>query len=631
MKHNYLILALAVVLLSMPAYGFGQSYTFNYTGSPQLFVVPQGCNTSVHVDAYGAQGGGNAVSPGGLGGRVQADIPVVPGESLYVYVGGTGDVTGTAGYNGGGTGIGGNAQNPGSGGGGASDVRKGGTTLNDRWVVAGAGGGGMENGGAATGGAGGGLIGGNGAAGGNPWGCTPLMLPTGGTQSTGGLGGTSTSCAWNGFNGTFGQGGNSYNNYRSAGGGGGWYGGGGAHNGTSGAGGSSYAHPSATNVTHTQGVWTGNGQVTLTLVTSVTVTLGPDTTLCGGTVLDAGNPGYSYLWSTGATTQTITVGTSGLYSVVVSDSLGCTGRDSVLLNISAPPIVALGADTAVCDTVTLDAGNPGSSYLWSSGDTSQTVSVGAGTFAVTVTNTAGCIGADTIVVSLVAPPTVNLGGTASGCDSVLLDAGNPGNAYLWSTGATTQTVLVSNSGSYSVTVTQPSGCQYAVSDTVLVTVHPSPSVSILGLDSSYCTTDLSDTLVGNPSGGVFSGTGIIGNEFFPNVAGQGQHTITYVVSDSNGCSATTTGTTLVTICTATADPRPLAITVFPNPSTGRFTIFGLNSGAKVEVYDMLGAKVAGAVATESQITLDLQDSGPGIYIVHVLLDGQWFQRRIVLQ
>jgi hypothetical protein len=625
--------AFALILLMLVGWSAveGQATTFVYTGGPQVFVVPQGCFTSAVIDAYGAQGGGNSVSPGGLGGHTQATIPVVGGETLHVYVGGTGDVGGTAGYNGGGTGIGGSPGNPGSGGGGASDVRKGGTSLNDRWVVAGGGGGGMENGGPAVGGAGGGLIGGDGLVGGNPWGCTPLVLPTGGTQAAGGLGGTSVSCAWNGFDGSFGLGGNSHNNYRSAGGGGGWYGGGGGHNGTSGAGGSSFAHGTATNVTHNQGTWTGNGQVVITLQQSVTVYLGPDTTVCSGYVLDAGNAGSTFAWSNGATTQTISVSNSGIYTVTVTDGFGCTGNDAVALTISTAPVVQLGADTAVCTTMMLDAGNAGSSYLWSNNDTTQIITVGAGSYSVTVTNGAGCQGIDSILVSIVSPPTVNLGGTATGCDSVLLDAGNPGAAYVWSNGGSTQQIIVTAGGTYAVTVTQIGGCQFSSSDTVVVSMGSTTNAAILGLDSAYCNVDPSVNLVGNPAGGVFSGNGVTGNTFDPSAVPLGNVTITYTFTDSLGCVSTAMAVTTVDICESFGNPFAGGLQVFPNPNNGVFAVTGFTEATEVEVIDVLGNKVAKRIATSERLEIDLRSASKGIYLLRVKVEGQWFAARVVVR
>ena len=178
--------------------------TFNYTGKAQSFKVPSGIS-QVTVKAQGASGpSGQPTSyckfTGGNGGIVKATIPVTPGETLAIYVGGEGggdgsncSPNGAGGFNGGGDGGNGVSGGSGTGGGGASDVREGGDSLTDRVVVAGGGGGGgVFNGlyGAGSGGAGGGKIGGNGSA-------TSSDSPAGnggygGTQHHGGPGPTAS-------------------------------------------------------------------------------------------------------------------------------------------------------------------------------------------------------------------------------------------------------------------------------------------------------------------------------------------------------------------------------------------------------------------------------------------------------
>ena len=149
--------------------------TFYYTGHAERFVVPSGV-TTIEVDAIGAAGGGirypeYCYGPCfGRGGRIEAEIPVRPGETLYVRVGGKGlrAPSGDAGgFNGGGTGGNGGYWG-GNGGGGASDVREGGDKLKDRILVAG--GGGAEGTGhlsfqCCNGGDGGGTVGGDGGFG----------------------------------------------------------------------------------------------------------------------------------------------------------------------------------------------------------------------------------------------------------------------------------------------------------------------------------------------------------------------------------------------------------------------------------------------------------------------------------
>jgi PKD repeat protein len=253
----------------------GQSQTFTFTGGVQNFTVPAGV-CSLQVDVRGAQGGYS--SNGGRGGRVQATIPVTPGEVLGIYVGGAGTQTGTSagatgGWNGGGNSQA-SAHTPSFGsGGGGSDMRRGGSTLSDRVVVAGGGGGSYSTSIGGAGGAGGGLTGGNGG--------NDCSVPGfGGTQSAGGAGGGINGCGCSGSPqpgnpGSLGQGGHAPTSccfsgagcnggaISAGGGGGGYFGGGSGGTYSAGGGGSSYTAPTSTSVSHTQGFQTDNGQITL--------------------------------------------------------------------------------------------------------------------------------------------------------------------------------------------------------------------------------------------------------------------------------------------------------------------------------------------------------------------------------
>lgn len=134
---------------------------------------------------------------------------------------------------------------------------------------------------------------------------------------------------------------------------------------------------------------------------------GPTAVCTGGSVtLDAGS--YSeYLWSNGATTQTINLSnitTSTTYNVTVTDSNGCTGTDSHTVNVNANPVPSItGAITAcVGESVTLDAGSGYASYGWNTGESSPSIIVspsGPATYTVTVTDVNGCTGFDAHTIS----------------------------------------------------------------------------------------------------------------------------------------------------------------------------------------------------------------------------------------
>ena len=192
--------------------------TFLYTGGEQTFTVPAGV-TTLHVVAIGGAGGDASVAKGGAGAEVVADLSVIPGQTLYVEVGGRGETEaegGVGGFNGGGTGAG--------GGGGASDIRTlpraSGLVTDTRLVVAGAGGGGGGSGFEA---------GTDGGAAGSP-GVSGFYAGGGaGTQTEGGTG--AEGCGATGGNGSRGLGGDGGNAAALAGpgggGGGGLFGGGG--------------------------------------------------------------------------------------------------------------------------------------------------------------------------------------------------------------------------------------------------------------------------------------------------------------------------------------------------------------------------------------------------------------------
>ena len=225
--------AATAVLLSQPAQaqtqGQSQSqsqsqYNFSYTGAAEAFIVPPGV-TSIHVDLWGAAGGGASnhflsVPGRGGGGWALADLQVTPGEQLTLLVGGAGKTGwilasgeagtppdfggGGGGFNGGGNGNMGHSGSfqflyAGGGGGGATTLLRGSTRL----MVAGGGGRDSIRGGDFAGGGGGGLSGlaGQGTGGG-----------AGGTQTTGGsqgLGGNAVGRAGGGDGGYFGgRGGN---------------------------------------------------------------------------------------------------------------------------------------------------------------------------------------------------------------------------------------------------------------------------------------------------------------------------------------------------------------------------------------------------------------------------------------
>jgi gliding motility-associated-like protein len=178
---------------------------------------------------------------------------------------------------------------------------------------------------------------------------------------------------------------------------------------------------------------------------------------------NAGSTGNNYIWNFGdntpqdtAQSPTHTYTAVGTYTVtlIAVDSNSCKPTDTafVVINVVSQLPVDLGRDTVICNTapLSLSANVGGATYTWSTGATTQSISVTQpGTYWVEV-NTASCSARDTIVVSPLSPP--NLGNDFLICpgENITLEPNFPGTAYLWSTGDTSRTIEVSQPGTYSL-------------------------------------------------------------------------------------------------------------------------------------------------------------------------------------
>ena len=231
------------------------------------------------------------------------------------------------------------------------------------------------------------------------------------------------------------------------------------------------------------------------------VNLGTDTIVCGSAILNASNAGATFNWSTTDTTQTIIADTTDTYWVDVTNTNGCTTRDSINVTVNPAPLVYLGTDTTLCSgTVPLDASNAGAAFTWSTTDTTQIIIADtSGTYWVDVTN-AGCTTRDSILVTINSLPVVNLGVDTTKCGgTVTLNASNAGAVFNWSTTETTQTIIVDSTSTYWVDVTDTAtGC--TTRDSIEVTINSLP-IKSLGTDTSACG---SHTLDAGNSGALFS-------------------------------------------------------------------------------------------------------------------------------
>ena len=349
---------------------------------------------------------------------------------------------------------------------------------------------------------------------------------------------------------------------------------------------------------------------------SATITPSGPTTFCvGGNVVLSAPAGLSYVWSTTATTRTITVSTPGMYSVTVTNGAGCTATSSVSVSVNALPVLAITATTPTTfcagGTVLLTATAGLANYQWTlngtniAGATSATYSANAtGNYAVQATNATGCTGTATAISvtvnALPATPVVLASGPLALCAGASVTLTGPVAAsYQWNVNgaplalATNATLNVSTAGTYTLTVSNGAGCS-ATSANQVITVNPLPVVAITGTNTICpgATTTLSATAGLSAYQWKLNGIAIAGATsatYSTNVTG----TYTVTASSASGCVGTSPAFVL------TNSPLPSVSITATTPTTfciGDSVTLSANAGLASYQWSRNGTAIAGATS-----------------------------------
>ncbi|MCF8296670.1 MAG: T9SS type A sorting domain-containing protein [Saprospiraceae bacterium] len=321
---------------------------------------------------------------------------------------------------------------------------------------------------------------------------------------------------------------------------------------------------------------------------------------------------------------------STVYTVSTTDTLtNCSSSDDISIILLNVPNVDLGKDTTICkgENIELFSSTNAVSYLWNTGDTSQKIIVSPKiNTAYTLTISDGvCFNADTIEVKINSP-IVELGKDTLICasDSILIDAGNNHDAYLWNTGDTSQSILVTSNGisgtlTYYVIITDEY-CQARDSINVEYTkpkVELGPDIVLFSntsviLDarfgySSYLWSDGSTnrTLTVDSSG-----------------IGIGSKVFTVIVTDSFGCSNTDSVKVSFIEYNTNEIPPTNTIIIYPNPSDGQIviSITGKYEELNFEIFNSMGqliknGKIESNENYKQETLLDLSYLSQGSYSI----------------
>ncbi|MFH1321618.1 MAG: M14 family zinc carboxypeptidase [Bacteroidota bacterium] len=269
-------------------------------------------------------------------------------------------------------------------------------------------------------------------------------------------------------------------------------------------------------------------------------------------IVTDGIPPYSYQWDdpSNQTSATATGLTAGIYLVSVTDNMGYTQTDTVLINnIDAASLTAVTSDVSCYGdndgaiNLTVSGGTSPFTYNWSNGDTTQNITgLAPGTYDITVTDSSGCVsitGATVIQPDLISLLTdvsnVSCFGENDGSATVTTSGGTMPYSYLWSTGETTQNVTELVADTYTITVTDSKECISIDSATITQPGSISLSVNVTDDSSSIGNGAIDLTVTGGTPPYTFSWSNSATSEDLDSITGG---TYIVVIEDSLGCTVT---------------------------------------------------------------------------------------------
>lgn len=351
---------------------------------------------------------------------------------------------------------------------------------------------------------------------------------------------------------------------------------------------------------------------------------------------------YTYDWQpgnpTGDGTTSVSGLTSGTYTCIVTDGIGCTTTVTASVTSPSQLIPLSSAGSIACNggttSVTVTASGGTSPYSGTG-----TFTATAGTYTYSVSDANGCISSTSVTVTEPSILAASANGTnpstcggSNGSADLTVTGGTSAYTFVWSNAATTEDLNGVTSGSYNCTITDANGCTTTAS--VTLNDPALPTVTYSNAFGTICVADAPQTLTGgSPSGGTYSGPGVTAGTFDPAAAGAGSHVITYTYTDGNSCTSSAIDTVTVDVCTGlNGINTSVSFTVMPNPNNGLFTLT-LNSTeyADVYVYDATGK----AIQSERMLAnekFDMTIETAGIYfITAVSADGTRTTQRVIVQ
>ncbi len=380
--------------------------------------------------------------------------------------------------------------------------------------------------------------------------------------------------------------------------------------------GATYTFPDNTTATsatvhtsHLSSAYTCDSSIVTTLTINPVYSSNVNATICQGD---------TYTFPDNTTTTSATVHTSHFSTIFSCDS-------SIVTTITVNPIFSSNVSASICQ---------GDTYTFPDNTTATSATVYTSHFSTMYS----CDSRITTTLAINSLPTINV---ASGASVFCADAGNTALLGLPSGGSwsgigvsgNTFSPTVSGAGNFTAVYTFTNGNGCTNKDSIAMTVNSLPLLSVTAADTLLCVNHSDETLLALPSGGNWSGNGIIGSSFSPTTAGAGTHIITYSFTDGNGCSNSVSLTMTVDLCTDVNEiNNNNSISIYPNPTDGQFTISLSKGNAKIIITDLLGKEIKTINLTGKQLVIEKDEMKAGIYFIQTTDENKNVtKKKIIIQ
>jgi uncharacterized delta-60 repeat protein len=387
----------------------------------------------------------------------------------------------------------------------------------------------------------------------------------------------------------------------------------------------------------------------------LTALISPDTTICLGASTQLGAASSygtidSVWWTpTSGLNQSNIANpianptTTTSYVLHLRNQYGCVDLDTVVVTVVPlpGPQISSNGPTNFCigDSVTLTANDTtsgGSSYLWNTGDTTQSITVNTqGTYTVTITNSSTCSSQSTQTVNVYGLPLIATANDTAFCTSTSIQlCATGGVSYAWTPafGVSDTTIACPTFGPTSTTTyivfgTDANGC--TSSDTFNLSLYPLPSVPVISQNIGVLTSTPAITYQwyynSNPIAGATN------QSYTPTQNGQ----YYVVITDANGCSAFSSTFTMSDVGVF-ENGNALMVQLFPNPNNGNFVIETSQPVLKgqLEIYSLEGRIVfTKAISTNADNRVELNTNvSAGVYFLRITdATGAVHQQRFVVE